>query len=325
MLQNLYITFQVVFPFMAYLGLGLLLKAVHAVDDAFLRRLNHFLTTVLLPVKMFDSIYNKDLAEAFRTPVAIYAGLGTVLVMLVTLALVSRLEKDPAKQGALVHAIARGNVMLFALPMAQGIFGEDVAEIVIVLAVVVLVNNVQAVPLMEHFRKKVRIAKGELSEGKHTSVKQLLLDCLKTPLLDSVILGILWSLSGLSLPNFLAVPVGGLADTVVPLAFLVLGASLNLGHLKANRRNVILSVFMKLVVVPAVFIILPIAAGWGEKSIVACLVAFGSPTAVVAYAMTETYECDGHLAGEIVSLTSFLSMFSIFLWIFSLRQLGIIS
>ena len=76
---------------------------------------------------------------------------------------------------------------------------------------------------------------------------------------------------------------------------------------------------------PAVMLILPLAAGWSQENIVAVMVGLGAPSAVICYAMTELYECDADMAGEMVSLSSALSMITIFLWIFGLKQAGFIS
>ena len=215
--------------------------------------------------------------------------------------------------------------MVFALPIAQGLFGEDVPAVVIVLAVVVLVNNLVSVPLMEYYRGRLHAQQGEEPVQTKISLKMLLIDCVRTPLLDAVVLGIIWSLLGLPMPEMLGTAIKGLSGAVVPIAFIVLGARLDFKHLRANSREVVLITFVKLIALPALFLILPAVLGWSEENIVAVMVGFGAPTAVAAYAMTEAYECDGKTAGEIVSLTSFLSIFTIFLWIFAFKQTGLIS
>ncbi|MBP3729695.1 MAG: AEC family transporter, partial [Lachnospiraceae bacterium] len=255
---------------------------------------------------------------------ALYCGAATLLYTLFLMWIVPRWEKDPAKQGAMVHCGFRSNAMLFALPIAQGVFGRDVPEAVIVLAMIVTINNLESVPLMEYYRNRT-LAGRSGGEASRLSLKKMLLNLLKTPLFVGVILGTLWGLLRIPMPSYCGQVVSGMAGTVVPLAFIVLGARLNFSHLKANRKNVLRIVFTKLVLSPAVFLILPIAAGWSHENIVAILVAFGAPSAVICYAMTELYDCDADTAGEIVSLSSAFSMLTIFLWIFALKQFGFIA
>ncbi|MBQ6076386.1 MAG: AEC family transporter [Lachnospiraceae bacterium] len=324
MLENLKVTFLIVFPFLAYMTLGFFFKRIGAVTDEFAGQINRFLANVLLPVNIFNSLYNKDLTTAFRNPAALYSAAGTLLLTFLLMKLVPLWEKDPAKQSSMVHCGFRSNSMLFALPIANGIFGYEVPEIVIVLVTVVLINNIEAVPLMEYYRNRTP-AWAERREKSSFSVKGMLLGWLKTPLLMGLVAGVLWSLLRIPMPAPGAGVISGLSGTVIPLAFMVLGARLDFGHLKANRRNVLLTVLIKLVAAPALFLIWPIAAGWSQEGIVAVLAGFGAPSAVIAYAMAEYYECDADMAGEIISLSSALSMITIFLWIFGMKQFGLIS
>nr|MBQ6241188.1 AEC family transporter [Lachnospiraceae bacterium] len=324
MLENLRVTFSIVFPFLAYMAIGFFLKRIGAITDDFAAQANRLLANVLLPVNIFNSLYNKDLSSAFRTPAALYCAVGVLLMTAVLMWLVPRWEKDPAKQGAMVHCGVRSNSMLFALPIANGIFGYEVPEVVIVLAVIVLVNNMEAVPMMEYYRGKTPAYAGR-QEKSRFSLKGMVLGWLRTPLLIGVLIGTVWGLLRIPLPEPCAKVVSGLSGVVVPLAFVVLGARLDFSHLKANRRNVMRMVLVKLVIAPAVFMAWPMAARWSPENIVAVLAVFGAPAAIIAYAMTEYYECDADMAGEIISLSSALSLFTMFLWIFGLKQSGLIS
>ena len=324
MLENLKVTFLIVFPFLAYMTLGFFLRRIGALTENFAAQINRFLANVLLPVNIFNSLYAKDLSSAFRNPTALYSAAGTLLLTFLLMKLVPHWEKDPAKQASMVHCGFRSNSMLFALPIANGIFGYEVPEIVIVLAAVVLVNNVESVPLMEYYRNRTPAYAGRRTKSSF-SLKGMVLGWLKTPLLMGMLAGTLWSFLRIPMPAPAAGVVSGLSSTVIPLAFMVLGARLNFGHLKANRRNVMLTVFFKLVIAPALFLIWPVAAGWSERNIVAVLVGFAAPSAIIAYAMAEYYECDADMAGEVISLSSALSMITIFLWIFGMKQFGVIS
>ena len=303
MFHNLYVTFTIVFPFMAFLALGAFLKRIKVLDDAFSSRLNRFLTQVLLPVNIFNSLYSRDISAVFRQPSALYIFLGMAIDIPVIMWIVKHVEKDPAKQGAMVHCGFRTNAMLFALPLAHGIFGRDVPEITISLAVVVLINNLVAVPILEYYRNLKRKEEGRETEKSRFSLKALLKDIFSTPLLDGVILGIIWSFIGIPVPDFCAKVISDLSAPVVPLAFVILGSRLRMSHLKANRKNVAFTVLLKTVYLPAVFLIWPLVKGWPEISLIAVLISFGAPSAVIAYPLTEAYECDGEMAGEIVSLT----------------------
>ncbi|MBQ6295057.1 MAG: AEC family transporter [Firmicutes bacterium] len=323
MLHNLYITFSVVFPFMVYLALGMLLRRTGVLDEHSSLKMNRFVALILFPVNLFNAIYKGDLASMVRQPIVPYVVIGIFCSISFLMLVVPRLEKDPARQGAMVHCGFRTNATLFALAVSEGVFGEDVPEVTVMLVLAAVVNNIVSVPVLEHYQQKVLAARGE-EAVKKTSLGALLLGWLKNPLLIGVMLGIVWNLIGIPMPEPCAVTIQNVSACAIPIAFIMLGARLDVKHLKNNSRNVLQVTAYKLILLPAVAFIYPILAGWTAQNLVAMLVAFGTPTAIITYVTTGAADCDGEMAGEIVSVSTLVSMLTIFLWLFGLKQAGLI-
>ena len=108
------------------------------------------------------------------------------------------------------------------------------------------------------------------------------------------------------------------------MAFITLGASFSLKSAKENRRDLILVTAVKLAVYPLIYMLLPIHWGWTGHIMGAMLLTSASPTAISSYPMARSMGCDGDLAGEIVVVTSIFSILSIFLWVFGLKQAGLL-
>ena len=325
MLENLVVTAGIVAPFCIYLLIGILLRRLEILPDELAKDINNLLFKVFMPVNIVNSMYKADLSTTFSNPSAPYAVVGTLLVLFVLIKLVPLITKDPAQQGAMVHTGYRGNVMLFALPIAQGVFGsEDITEILIILTVVMMVNNFSAVPLMEGYKRKVARARGDAHVAAKINYGEMIVNLFKTPILDGVVIGFLWALFKLPMPAVPAKVLSSMAGCVTPMAFIIMGARMDFGHLKGNLSKSMTVSILKLVVAPAVFLVYPLVAGWSEKLLVGVMVAFASPSAIVGYAMSENYDCDADLAAEIISLTSVLSMLTLFLWIFFFKQFGFI-
>lgn len=325
MLENLRVSASIVAPFLIYMLIGIGLRKAGVLTDELASRINGLLFKVLFPANIFNSVYKSDVSSIFKSPIAPYAFCGTLAMVFFMTRIAKKLSPDAGTQGAIVHAGFRANVMLFALPIAQGIFGSEVTEVLVILTVVMMVNNFSAVPIMEHYSRKLRVQRGEETGDSKTDYKELFIHLFKTPILDAVVIGFIWSLLRIPMPALGNTVINGLAGCVIPLAFMAMGAKLDFAKLKANSRIAFIVVLIKLVIAPAVFIILPIAAGWSERSIVALITAFGSPSAIVSYTMCENYDCNGELAAEIVTISSALALFTLFLWIFCFKQLGIIS
>jgi len=325
MIQNLIITLEIVFPFVAFMVLGALLRRMKLMREDFTEGLNRLLFYVFLPINAFNGFYSQDLKGVFHSPRTFYILGGMILSFIFLLLIVPRMEKDPARQGAMIHAGYRGNAILFAMPLGRGIFGEDVPEVVFSLAAGMVFFNVISIPLMEYYRAKVRQQRGSAEAGGRISLGKLVQGLLKTPLFIGVLLGIAWTLFKLPRPQILQKMVTDLSAPVIPLAFMLLGARLRLVHLKANSRNVFRISFFKIVLLPCLMMIFPLLAGWGQRDLVSVLLCFGAPSAVIVFPMTSAYECDGEMAGEIISTTTFFSLFTLFLAIFALKQLGLLS
>jgi malate permease and related proteins len=147
---------------------------------------------------------------------------------------------------------------------------------------------------------------------------------LTNPLILAVVAGLLVNVSGLDFPDYADKTISGLAGTVTPLAFVLLGGAFNLSSAIEDKKSIFLVAFLKLIIGPLVFIILPITWGWSGPPLAAILVAFGTPTAVSSFPMAKAMNCDGELAGEIVVVTSIFSILTMFLWIFALKQMMLI-
>ena len=102
------------------------------------------------------------------------------------------------------------------------------------------------------------------------------------------------------------------------------GSAFSFKAAKKDSTLLAIATFTKLVLIPGIFMILPIMWGWKDEVLLAMLVAFATPTAISSYPMAKAAGCDGQLASEIVAFTTGLSMFSIFIWIFCFKSFGLL-
>ena len=63
------------------------------------------------------------------------------------------LVKENSRRGVIVQALYRGNCVLFAVPLAENVFGAEGASLAsMVLAFIIPIYNVMAVLILEYFR-----------------------------------------------------------------------------------------------------------------------------------------------------------------------------
>ena len=77
----------------------------------------------------------------------------------------------------------------------------------------------------------------------------------------------------------------------------------------------ILSVIGKVILIPAIMLPLSAFLGFDQLEMAILVAVFATPNAVSSYAMARNYEADYELAGEIITLSTLISVFTIFAFI----------
>jgi predicted permease len=90
---------------------------------------------------------------------------------------------------------------------------------------------------------------------------------------------------------------------------------------KGDIKQLMVSVVGKLVISPLFMVTAAVLLGFRNEVLVPILLMSGAPTAVSSYTMAEQMGGDGELAGEIVVFTTGISIATIFVWVFVLKQL----
>lgn len=324
-MDNLIVSLKVIAPLMIYMLMGVGLKYSGKLPEKLNNDINKLLVAVFLPFLMFKNIYNADLS-GINGSFGLYAGIATVVGWCLCFLFCSLVEKDAAKVGSLVQGCFRSNAVIFGIPVAESLFGVgNTVEVALALAVCVPIYNTLSVVVLEICGQKAAIAKGRAGAGKtKLNVGSILLGIAKNKLIWGALLGLLVNGLHLDLPDTVDTVVAGMSGVITPVAFITLGASFSLKSAKNNCRDLVLVTLVKLAIYPMFYMILPIHWGWTGHIMGAMLLTSASPTAISSFPMARGMGCDGDLAGEIVVVTSVFSILSIFLWIFGLKQFGLL-
>jgi len=89
-----------------------------------------------------------------------------------------------------------------------------------------------------------------------------------------------------------------------------------------NVKFSIFSVLGKIVLIPAVMLMVSALLGFDKLEMAILVAVFATPNAVSSYAMARNYEADYELAGEIITLGTLLSVFTMFIFITIARSFG---
>ena len=311
-MENLVVATNAVIPFMVYILLGAVSKKLSLVKEDFLKELNGVVFKVFFPFIMFNNLYDVDFGKLKGAGYVGFAVAATLILILISFALVPFFEKDNRRKGVITQAIFRSNSVLYAIPLAQSVFGAEGATMAsIVVAFVVPIYNIASVAILEYYRG------GKVAFGK------LFINILKNPLIIGAIAGVLFNLLPVTMPQCLVLPIGELNSMATPLSLFVLGGSLHISDMRKNAAPIAAGTILKLELVPALlcFIMAKMGLRGSEFFVVFCM--FATPVAAASYPMAQSMDADADLAGEYVVITTVLSIVTIFFWILILKNLGI--
>ena len=93
---------------------------------------------------------------------------------------------------------------------------------------------------------------------------------------------------------------------------------------KEYKKQLTIGVLGRLVFSPLLMVSVGILLGFRNEMLIPLLIMSGAPTAVSSFPMAQQMDGDGELAAGLVVFTSGFAILSMFLWIFVLKQIGMI-
>lgn len=303
-MSTIVLALNVVSPLLIMMLIGLGLRKLGILEDAFIKKLNSLIFKLFLPALMFVNVYKTDIREVFDIKLILYTMGVSVAVFLISFLLVPRFEKDNPKRGVMIQGMVRGNGAYFGLPVIIALIGEDYAGLMaLVVAFAVFCYNITSVIALETFRDEkinlTRIFNGILSN----------------PMILATLVGMAFVLLDIRLPEILEGVVTDVSRVATPLALISLGGSFAFTASAKYVKQLTAVVFIKLIVVPGMAIPLAIALHFNPYEIACIFALLSAPTAVASFAVAQQMEGNDELAGQIVVFTSIFSMVTIFVWI----------
>lgn len=312
MFSNFIVALSAVVPMFCLISIGAFVKFRKWLSDDELNHMNRMVFRVFFCCMMFHSIYTTDLASTFRPKLMLFGACGVLIIFSLLMIIIPKLEPENRRRGVMVQAIFRSNFVLMGVPIVGNIFGdENIAVSTMMIAVIVPMYNILAVLALETFR------------GGRFALLPILKGIIKNPMILGGIAGALLLILGVHVPAPVLKPIGQISAATTPVALIILGASFKFGSTHEHRPQLIGCIIGRLILVPAIILTTAILLGFRGVDFVTLIAIFGTPCAVVSFAMAQQMGGDSDLAGNCVVFTSALSCFTIFCWILLFKTLGI--
>ena len=314
-MENLIFSLNATVPVFAMIILGMLFKKIGIIDDVFASRMNKFVFLIPLPVLLFKDLATLDFNTIWDTKFVLFCFFITILSILIV-TLLSFLLKNKQNQGEFIQASYRSSAALLGIALIQNVYGKATMAPLMIIGSVPL-YNIMAVVVLSFFSPE---RKGLSKEVWLKTIKGILTN----PILIGIVVGILWSLLHLPMPTMLDKTVTSIGNVATPLGLMAMGATFNYKEALGELKPALCASFIKLFGFCAMFLPLAIYLGFQGEQLIAILVMLGSATTVSCFVMAKNMGHTGILTSTVVMLTTIFSGFSITMWLYILKGMGLL-
>jgi len=297
LLATLTFSLSVTGPIFLMLGLGIFLRRIGLLDDAFINVGSRLVFNVTLPALLFISIVRNGFEEAANLPLIQYTVAATILCYLLLEYLAGHLVQPPRDRGVVVQGAFRSNMRIIGLAYCVNAFGDrGLAASSLYLGVLtILVNILSVITLNRSLEQKRRLG-------------PVLVGIPRNPLIIGILLALLVAWSGLQLPAVLLQTGDYFAQMTLPLALLCIGASLDMGVMRREPRNALLATGGKLLLVPTLLTLGAYLFGFRSMDLGILFLMTSTPTAAASYVFVRATGGNAPLAANIIALSTLLSL-----------------
>lgn len=314
-MENLIFSLNATVPVFAMIVLGMFFKKIGTIDDVFASRMNKFVFLIPLPVLLFKDLATLDFETIWDTKFVLFCFFITILSILIV-TLLSFLLKNKQNQGEFIQASYRSSAALLGIALIQNVYGKATMAPLMIIGSVPL-YNIMAVVVLSFFSPE---RKGLSKEVWLKTIKGILTN----PILIGIVVGILWSLLHLPMPTMLDKTVTSIGNVATPLGLMAMGATFNYKEALGDLKPALCAAFIKLFGFCAMFLPLAIYLGFQGEQLIAILVMLGSATTVSCFVMAKNMGHTGILTSTVVMLTTIFSGFSITMWLYILKGMGLL-
>lgn len=312
-MNSIALSVGIVGPMFLLMLSGLLLREFHLIKPAGFTEMNRVCFYLLLPASLLNSLMSSKDFSSLTLPFLGWLLLCQVIILGLLFLFVPLVVKENGARASIIQAGFRSNFLMFGILIAGALCGEEKLGLVSISAgILIPLYNIGGILILQHY------CGGKVKPIE--SVKRILTN----PFVIACVLGLLIYALPFKLPEIVTSAISKMASAATTVAFIALGGSTDLSKLKRVGRNVILGTVLRLVILPAILILLTVLLGMRDIQLVTIVVMVISPTAVATYALAERMGADADLAGYLVAAQSVFSILTIFLWLWGLSGLRLI-
>ena len=304
---------EIIAPIFLLILLGSALQKTNLVSETFVKQSSNFVFNVSLPALIFVKLSNVAISEAFDAKLIVSSMLLVIVYFLFSWGVSSFLTKTPEDQGSFIQGSFRSNYAIVGLAIISGMFGEEsLGKAALLLAFIMPMYNILAVvALTVPFHKENNI-----------KLDKMLKDILTNPLIVAAMVSILFSIFEIRVWTFFEKTMNYLGIIALPLALIGIGATLKVDRIIKASTLAFTSSFLKIVLFPLAAVLIGLSINLSDSDLGIFFILFATPTAIASFVMADAMKCNSKLAGDIIAISTVLSVFTITIGLVVLKYFG---
>ena len=314
-MQDLIFVANTVVPVFLIVALGYVLRRYKLINDNFVNLSSRIVFNVSLPVLIFIEVSKIDLHIILDFKLIFFIYLVTLTSYILIWYVSNFLTDNGNDKSVFIQGSFRGNFAVVGLALIANLYGpEKLGKASLLLAFTVPLHNVLAVVVLTIPVRKER----------KLDLKSTTKEIIKNPLILGIILALPFSYFRIPLNELILTSANYIAALALPLALLGIGGLLSFNDIKEGLKLTSISTLIKLVIIPSAATFIAFKLGFTGYNLGIIFIIFSCPTAIASFIMAEAMGVNSKLAGNILLVTTLLSVFTIALGLFILKQNGLL-
>ena len=296
-----------IIPMFTVILIGWIARKRGLISTAFLGPANRLVFHLAIPAMVFRSISRGSFTRDFNLPLVLItlAAIITVFILLWALGLAVHLERR--RFATVIQSSFHGNLGYIGLAVAYYYLGDEgLARASILAGFVMILQNLLAVIVLQWY--------GDAESG-GLDVGRMVLGVAGNPVILSAMAGIVFSAAAIPLPVIPDRALKILGDLALPLALLLIGASLTFKLMLSRPAALITSSAVKLGLLPGLGFLLYQLFGVPAARYLPAMILLASPTATIAYVMAAEMNGDTEFAAAAISASTAFSAVTFAFWL----------
>ncbi len=296
-----------IIPIFTIIALGWIARVKGFLPLEFIGPANRLVYYWAIPAMIFRSIYQGSFKALFN-PAVLIIGMVCITGVFFTAWVSAVLARMSRKQvGSFIQSAFHGNLGYIGLAVCYYYLGNDgFIKAGIMAGFIMILQNFFAVIILRIYSEDTSIK---------MSPKSVFSGILANPVIIAAMGGILVSLIEFNIPIVIDNSLKILSGMALPLALILIGASLSFDLLRHHIYSVLFSCILKLVLLPGAGLMIFVIFEEAPQDYLPCLILLAAPTATLVYVMAQETKNDTEFAVATISLSTLLSGFTFAFWI----------